>query len=129
MERSILSDETEWIQLGQSVDKDFYKVNVLEPQISAWDVFPTPDSPGSRYKFTSLEVNFSQNLNTIYRQTYSILDWLGDVGGLYDAVLIIIHVATLPFSTFALRTQLLSSLFRLRERQRNEDRRGDSDLK
>ena len=103
------------IQLGLSEDRNLYKVIPLKPQISSWDAFPTPENPGSRYKFTSVEVNFSQNLKTIYRQTYSMLDWLGDVGGLYDALLLIMQFITLPISTFALRSKLLSSLFRFRE--------------
>ena len=44
-----------------------------------------------------------------------MLDWLGDVGGLYDALLLIMQFITLPISTFALRSKLLSSLFRFRE--------------
>ena len=60
------------------------------PQTSAWNKFPTPKNPLSRYKFTSIEVNFSPDVRTIFRQTYNILDWLGDVGGLTDALIIIV---------------------------------------
>ena len=61
-------------------------------------------------------------MNTIYRQTYSILDWLGDVGGLYDAIMLIMQFATLPISTFALRAHLLSVLFRFIESYKEEEK-------
>ena len=47
------------------------------------------------------------------RETYGLLDWLGDLGGLFDAMRYIAHVLVLPFASFALRTSLLSSFFRI----------------
>ena len=37
------------------------------------------------------------------RQTYSLLDWLGDLGGLLDILLHIGHVMMLPIASFTLR--------------------------
>ena len=65
-------------------------------------------------------------MNTIYRQTYSILDWLGDVGGLYDAIMLIMQFATLPISTFALKAHLLSVLFRFRESYKGEEKNDEN---
>lgn len=113
--RNILSDETSIIQLGYSSDKELYKHHIESPKISSWTAFPTVDEPGRRYKFTSVEVNFSPDLKTIYRQTYSALDWLGDIGGLNDALMLIIGALTLPVATFALKAKLLSSMFKYRE--------------
>ena len=67
VERQILSDETQLIQFGYSEDTDFYKYSIEPPKTSAWNVFPTPENPLTRYKFTSFEVNFSPHLKTIYR--------------------------------------------------------------
>lgn len=91
---------------------------IESPKISSWNSFPTEEDPSLRYKFTSAEVNFSPDLKTIYRQTYSALDWLGDIGGLTDALMIIIGALTLPVATFALKAKLLSYLFRFRESEK-----------
>ena len=48
--------------------------------------------------FTLLTKNFKR---------YSILDWLGDIGGLHDALQIIGAFIASPFSTFALKLELL----------------------
>ena len=48
------------------------------------------------------------------RQTYSLLDWLGDMGGLLDALYLIGMIVMSPFAEFALKTELLSSIFRFR---------------
>lgn len=48
------------------------------------------------------------------RQTYSFLDWLGDMGGLLDALYLIGMIIMAPISSFALKTELLSSMFRYR---------------
>lgn len=48
------------------------------------------------------------------RQTYSILDWLGDLGGLYDALFLIVKVILSPISVFSLHSTLLSGFFSFR---------------
>ena len=56
---------------------------------SAWNKFPTPEDPGSQYKYTSLEITVNPDLKVLNRQTYGLLDFLGDCGGLLDALLVI----------------------------------------
>lgn len=58
-------------------------------------------------------------MKTIYRQTYSMLDWLGDIGGLTDALVLILAALVYPISTFALKAKLLASIFRFRESERH----------
>ena len=53
-------------------------------------------------------MNVSHSLTTIERQTYSILDWFGDVGGLYDGLKILAALFVSPVATFALKTELLA---------------------
>ena len=48
----------------------------------------------------------------IERQTYNILEWLGDVGGLYDMLRLIGRLLVNPFAIFALRSELLTQAFR-----------------
>ena len=50
----------------------------------------------------------------VTRQTYSFLDWLGDMGGLFDALYLLGMIILAPISKFALKTELLSSMFRYR---------------
>ena len=108
IQRDNLEDETQILQFGYSEDREFYSYLPETPAPSAWNKFPSKEDPFSRYKFTSLEVNFSPNSLTINRETYSMLDWLGDMGGLLDALYIIGAVLMHPFSKFALKSKLLS---------------------
>ena len=45
------------------------------------------------------------------RQTYSLLDWLGDLGGLYDALRVICGAIIAPVSNFVLEMTLLTTFF------------------
>ena len=40
------------------------------------------------------------------RQTYSFLDWLGDCGGLIDALALIGRLVASPFAAYALHKKL-----------------------
>ena len=44
----------------------------------------------------------------IERTTYNVLEWLGDVGGLFDALKIIGAVCTSPVAAFYLKVELLT---------------------
>ena len=46
----------------------------------------------------------------IERQTYSLLELMGDVGGLFDCLIIIGKFLVLPIASFALNEILLQSL-------------------
>ena len=48
----------------------------------------------------------------INRETYSGLDFLGDLGGLLDAFKIIGGIFVAPISSFALNARLLKTIFR-----------------
>ena len=43
------------------------------------------ENPNGYYKFNSLEIVASPFTTILTRQTYSILEWLGDIGGLNDS--------------------------------------------
>lgn len=72
------------------------------------------ENPLSKYKFTSLEVNLSLHKKVINRQTYSLLDWLGDFGGLIDGLYYLCKFLMSPVTAFSLQATLLSTLFRQR---------------
>ena len=63
------------------------------------------------YKYTGIALKFSSDLEVIERSTYGGLDWLGDIGGLFDALRIIGMALVGPFVKFALSLQLLTKIF------------------
>ena len=79
---------------------------------SSWINFPTEEKPSSKFKYTSMEIKMSLDLVTWSRQTYSLLDWLGDLGGLFDALYYIASLIVRPASAFALQATMLVSFFR-----------------
>ena len=81
-----VADESQTVQLGISEDKMFYELKTEPPQTSSWNKYPTKGNPYSRYKFTSFDLRISADKLVVNRQTYSLLDWLGDLGGLFDAL-------------------------------------------
>ena len=60
------------------------------------------------YKFFSLEVNLNEDLKQIDRETYSMLDWLGDIGGLIEALKVFGEVIISSMSMFAFKSRLAS---------------------
>ena len=48
----------------------------------------------------------------IERATYSALDWLGDVGGLFDGLKIIASLLVAPISALAANDILLTQVFK-----------------
>ena len=75
--------------------------------------WPTEEEPYNKYKFTGVEIIFSQDITIYKRSTYSFLEWLGDVGGLYDGLKILIFLILSPISAFALKTEVLVSIFHI----------------
>lgn len=104
------------MQLGQRKVTDFITVkNDLTPNSSSWTDFPTAENPNGQYKYVSVSFENDKHLRLITRSTYSFLDWLGDIGGLNDALVLIAQTLLAPASTFALQAKLLSTIFRFRE--------------
>ena len=64
-----------------------------------------------RYKFTSIWIEFEQNKVIIERSTYSFLDWLGDIGGLFDALKYLAGFTLLPIANFNLHSFIITSIF------------------
>ena len=64
------------------------------------------------YKFNSYFFQISEESTTIERSTYSLLDWLGDVGGLFDGLKLILSSMVVSISSFAIRNELLSMFFK-----------------
>ena len=85
--------------------------------LSNWNTWPTVDEPDGKWKFFSTILQFSQDMKIIERSTYSGLEWLGDLGGLYCALIIIGQFLVKPFSILSLKIEMVSKVFRLSPKQ------------
>ena len=56
-----------------------------QPKPSAWNE-NLSKNPHGLYKFTSLEFSLDESILVKTRETYDVLSWLGDCGGLRDGV-------------------------------------------
>ena len=70
---------------GPKITKDF---KVLD---SSWNSFPTVDDPFARYKYFSFHPSLDPDLKKMNRKTNSLLDWMGECGGLYDGLNLIVE--------------------------------------
>ena len=53
----------------------------------------------------------SQDVTIIERSTYTMLEWLGDIGGLFDALAIIGRVLIAPVAAISMQAKLLNKAF------------------
>ena len=95
----MLEDETSFVQYGQQNDYEFYTFRMQPAVPSSWNKWPTPENPGSKFKYASIEIDLAQDQLTWTRQTYSSLDWVGDLGGLYEALKVAGGLIVLPFAS------------------------------
>ena len=64
------------------------------------------------YKISALWIEFGPDLHVIERQTYSLLDWIGDVGGLLDGLRIVGSFLIAPIAAFSMRVELFTTAFK-----------------
>ena len=81
--------------------------------MSAWSQFPTTQNPDNLYKYASFEINLNKDLLQTNRQTYSLLDLLGDCGGLMDILIFIGAIFVNPISIYAARSVIATLLVSL----------------
>lgn len=87
---------------------------------SAQNKWPTKSDPQS-HKFYSLEVELCQKTTTINRSTYSILDWIGDIGGLFDGLYFIGSRMLGPIAAFAMKAELFTLFSEHSEPKKSEE--------
>jgi len=64
------------------------------------------------WKITSATVLLNPDVLSYERQTYSLLDWVGDIGGLYDGLRLLGSFIIAPFAIYSLQVELVSTIFR-----------------
>lgn len=112
------------MQLGISEETEFTTIESEAPQPSSMSIWPSEQNPDEYYKITSSFVTLSMDQNIIERQTYSFLEWLGDIGGLYDALRIIGALLIAPLTSFKVKSELLTNIFRFTKSKRKTDKIG-----
>ena len=65
------------------------------------------------FKFASFWIEFGTNITIIERQTYSLLEWVGDIGGLFDGLRYFGLVLIIPLKALLLKLEIASLLFRV----------------
>ena len=99
------------IQVGQSEKDTFYELLMLQQFASAWND-NLDENPRGDYTFGRVLIDQENSIYKINRQTYNLLEWLGDIGGLLDAILFIAQLALWPIYNFNVSNYLMKRLFR-----------------
>ena len=68
--------------------------------MSSWSKFPTDEDPHAHYKYVSATINVSADQKQISRVTYSMLDWIGDIGGLFNGLNTILGFFLKPLAVY-----------------------------
>ena len=111
-----MQDQSGYLQLGSENEFEFYDYELPPPKPSSWNSYPTKENPDGVFKYGSIEINLSQDLTTWHRQTYSILDFIGDMGGLLDGLWYACAAIIMPFQIFTVNELILTSFFRKNKR-------------
>ena len=80
---------------------EFFEFYMNRPQTSAWINFP------EHYKIIGTETYLDFKLKSINRATYSILDFLGDIGGFVDILYIMGIISLSKITQFFLDVNIL----------------------
>lgn len=112
LKKQELTDEVDFVQLGQQALIEFTSTEFGSTEPSAFSIWPTKEDP-TVYKYNAFYLELRPELTTIERQTYSLLAWIGDVGGLLDGLWYMFKIIVRPFTAFAVKAEVLSQVFRL----------------
>ena len=82
-----------------------------DPEAADDRTWPTKEDPANYYKFSSFWIERGSETTTIERETYSALEWIGDIGGLYDGFLIMGNTVAGPLAAITLKAKLIAWLF------------------
>ena len=108
-----LEDTTSVVKL-EGTEQEFMTVYQDLPIASAWTDHP------KKYKFTGFELLYDNNVRVTARETYGLLEFLGDLGGLFDALYYGFAFIVSPLSSFVLSAELMMSLFRVQNNIRSK---------
>ena len=90
------------IQYGSQEKITFDSVRFESANPSFLKDWPTKENPDTLVKYSSMALMYDQDMTVIERSTYSLLELLGDVGGLIDGLRYIGIIILSPFMVFKL---------------------------
>ena len=67
---------------------------------------PKKKTPMKHTKIIGAWLEVSKEITRIERQTYSLLEWIGDVGGLIDGLSILARIFIAPISAYSLKATM-----------------------
>ena len=102
--RDVLEDEVTFVKLYQSVT-DYLSFEVDRLSSSAWLDFP------KYYKYTGLELSLSFDQQVTQRETYDFLEYIGDLGGLFEGLTKIFTMILAPIVGYSLDSYIAQTIF------------------
>ena len=123
--RNQASDQTNWLRSDKTIDRPYNQLQWESSLASAHTKYPTREKPDGKYKFVSFDLYVSFDSSVTERETYGLLEWLGDIGGLTDALRYLGQFLIMPIASYSLKVDLLSTIFRRKVQLREEDQPQD----
>ena len=109
--REVLNDQTSLFQIGDSQETIFYDLtgeSIPLPGLGRY--YPSKSNPYGPYYYYALFFTMNLDVTVHNRKTYSLLDWLGDVGGLLDGLYLVVEFFIASYQTLILNRYLSSAL-------------------
>ena len=97
--------------MGTADNIEFHSFSFGDMHPNNANVWPTKEQD-SVFRFNTLWLEMSQDQISIERETYSLLDLLSSIGGLFDGLLLLMRYLMAPVSSFIMRNALYSKLMR-----------------
>ena len=76
-------------------------------EFSSWTDYPF------KYKFMSIEFNLNLDITYTDRTAYDFLNWMGDIGGVLEILLLACNAIALPFSVIRIKALVSNRMFHL----------------
>ena len=111
LKRQEVEDETDLVQFGQIDNLEYQHLENQEPLLSSW-TDDLSENPNGLFKFTSADIIIDPMKQVTVRQTYGLLDYFGDIGGLIDFLYYFVAFILYPLWQFIYSSHMLTSLFR-----------------
>ena len=103
----MVEDEVAFFQIGQQEDEKFEVFQIGKEFASELIHWPTKEKK-SIFRFNGIYLELGQEQIKIERQTYSMLEWVGDIGGLFDGMRILAQILIAPISSYALKATMMT---------------------
>ena len=100
------------MQYGTVSEAEFQTMSLGVSEPSVFNKWPTKNQTDRVYKLTSLWLEQGQKRRIIERSTYSVLELIGDVGGLFDGLKLIANALIGPLAAYAMNKEFFTRVFK-----------------